>query len=115
MNMHDFLRLKKVMQQTFNENDSVALMALKKANSVLKENSLSWEDVFDKLVTVEETLDMDDCDLKEDTLNMKINNAFEILSNKKGNFINSLRTQWNQKHHLTKNQQDVLFEMAAGK
>jgi hypothetical protein len=52
MNLGDFNKLKKLMMLTTSENDVEALAALRKANSLLKAASVTWDRVFARTVTV---------------------------------------------------------------
>ena len=114
MNLHDFSRLKKTMQQTFDDNDAIALMALRKANAVLRANNLTWEQVFQRLVKVEVPFEPAPTEQSESAI---INAAFETIeaSDPRGSFadfVASLKDQWDRKSYLSQKQKDALFDAA---
>jgi len=122
MKLKDFLLLKKLMQLTTSESDAEALQALRRANAILSQNSVGWERVFDRLVTVVadvEPAPVDDLSTEAERRaeNSEILAAFEIVeaTNPKGDFgdfIQSLREQWDAKKSLSPKQRDALRKAA---
>ncbi len=49
MSPTEFDRLKKLMQMTQSGNDNEALVALRKANSILSRHKLNWEQFIERL------------------------------------------------------------------
>lgn len=114
MSIDKFNQLKKVMQQTTAENDNVALMALRKANSVIAACGYTWEDIFNRLIKVDVPLvPVSEGPSLKDTIRTAFNEV--LSSDPKGSFadfISSLSEQYDSKGFLTQNQKDALFKAA---
>ena len=54
MKLSAFNKLRKTMMMTTSSNDNEALNALRIANKVIADEGYTWEDVFGRLVTVQE-------------------------------------------------------------
>lgn len=53
---NDLAKLRKLMAMTASKSDGEALTALRMANKILESNQLAWKDVFDRAITVDQTI-----------------------------------------------------------
>lgn len=53
MKVAEFNLLKKLMAMTTSDVDAEALMAIRRANDILKRNATDWDKVFSRLVTLD--------------------------------------------------------------
>lgn len=126
ISLADLGLLKKMLGLTASANDHEALTAIRKANSVLSKNKLTWDEVLSKTVvasyvadTVRQPTSHRVHDVEEDDevdLSTEIKSAFATLRGKvKGdfaNFITSLEEQFEEKGYLSPKQRRPLFEAA---
>lgn len=128
--MEDYKKVRKLMQLATSDNDAEALAALRKANAIWASYGIDWERVFARVVTVVNEFEpappgqFDDAssqgrrfDPEGDKKKADIEEAFRLLADEKlsrgfGGFIDSLRTQWEDKGKLTTGQFDALMKAA---
>lgn len=114
----EFNKLSKMMGLTMSDQDGEALNAIRLANKVLKDNKLTWDDVFKRLITV----DVEEVESEPETVqpsaqaqSNEINRAFDTvmgtadMTSDFGSFIQSLHDQWTGKGWLSVAQREALF------
>lgn len=117
MKLSEFNRLKKMMMMTTSPNDSEALVALRIANKVIAEQGYTWNDVFARLVKVEEPMESMAAventprENSRDDKNQRIKDAFSFLESRgvTSSFLKSIEEQFEDKGWLSQAQQDALF------
>ena len=114
--------LHKTLGMTTSANDAEALSALRFANKLMKEHAVSWDDLFSRLVGVEEIRHSasglgpeDDIEADEEIdLKTMISKAFDELRGNVnggfGEFIASLEKQWQEKGYLSPAQRKPLLD-----
>lgn len=110
MSLSAFNKLKKTMMMTTSENDAEALVALRIANKVIAEQGYTWDDVFHRLVKVEDSIEAMEV---EKPMKDQIEEAFERISrNSKAynSFIRSLHEQFTESGSLSIKQREILFQ-----
>lgn len=126
MKLKDFNLLKKLMSMTTSDADAEALMAIRQANKLLAAEKLTWDLVFSRTVTVvaevEAASDGLDLDYSKPPARIdpdaeRIDEAFAAIDDAGtrgpfGDFIESLREQWNKRRSLSDKQRAALFKAA---
>jgi hypothetical protein len=112
--------LEKLLGMTTSANDNEALVAMRKANQLLKDNRITWGEILRKQVTVAVSQFTDDGPAAAPTdivaaTNAKVQDALDFLRGrdlgKSNDFIASLDKQWAEKKYLKPEQRKPLFEM----
>lgn len=125
MKAKDFTKLKKIMQRTVSENDNEALTSIRMANKIIEESGVTWERVFNHLVTVDiESVDAESAVPKQaqaekrerDTaVDEKFKKLLDALPEGRfRTFILDLNDQWEKSGYLSQNQRDALFNAKVG-
>lgn len=125
MRLRDFELLKKFMNMAMSDNDNEALTALRQANKIIVANNLNWQRVLDRVVSVEQDVESAPAEHtrapRADNLGLPeyaqaVNDAFELAlpaaSDSFLEFLESLRTQWDEKRFLSPAQREALFKAA---
>lgn len=128
MRMRDFLLLKKLMAMTTSDADAEVLMAIRQANLMLSKEGLTWETVFSRTVTVvnefeaapdqiDEPATKAGSSVRIDPEAERIDAAFAAIDDAGtrgsfGDFIESLRDQWEKRRSLSDKQRAALFKAA---
>jgi hypothetical protein len=108
-------KLCKVMMLTTSDNDSEALAALRKANALLKQRGLNWEDIFAALT--EAAASDEDEDDSEDYEAARIRAALAVAMRSAGSesfrdFLDSIAEQFAEKGFLSPKQRAAVFKSA---
>lgn len=126
MKLKDFNRLQKIMQRTVSENDNEALSSIRAANRILAENSVDWERVFKRLVTVDiEAAEPTSSDIPKQAQEEKkardaaVDERFKILldalpEGRFRAFILDLQHQWEKQGWLSVEQRKAVFNAKVG-
>lgn len=105
--------LRKLLAMTTSANDAEALVAVRKANAIMKTHAFTWDDLFARTVTVDAAEPEPEAP-SEAALRDKINESFDYLRGRDlGNFtdfIESIEKQWLGKKYLTPGQRKPLFD-----
>lgn len=128
MKITDFRKLKLMMNMTISGSDQEKLTALAKVNEIIAKSNTTWDRILDRVIKVDMMVESvedalrdspggGDKDAARAAFKRKIDEAFETIlaSNPKGTwaeFIDSLREQWDERAHLSKEQLDALFRGA---
>lgn len=115
-------RLEKLLEMTASTNDPEALNAIRLTNKVLKDNKITWSELFRKMVSTSsaplpysgsDAMDAYDGDmhttLKPDAMTVEEALAF-MRARKPSNFIESLANFYAERGYLTRPQKERLFE-----
>lgn len=117
MNLKRFEIFIKLMRLTTSDQDGEALVALRKANAILMEANLDWEDLLRSKVTVRQTDQQPKPTGKVFNNANEINKMFEALFKKvpesspfRSGFLNSLHEWWEDKGFLTEKQYNAVLK-----
>lgn len=115
MKLKDFNTLKKIMARTTSDNDAEALESIRAANRLLASESLTWQRVLDKTVSVRHEIE----DVPRDfdfaggvDINATFERALDKATGSFRDFLLSLQEQWEEKAWLSESQKDALFKAA---
>lgn len=112
--------LEKLLGMTTSVNDNEALVAMRKANQLLKDNRITWSEILRKQVTVAVNTYTDNGPAAAPTdivaaTNAKVQNALDFLRGrdvgKMNDFVSSLDKQWAEKGYLSPAQRKPLFDL----
>lgn len=120
MKLSDFSKLKKLMNMTLSGADQERLVAIDRANEIIKNSNTTWDRVLDRVIKVEVEIEsFEDAGTGPDkvdraTKRREIDEAFATIlaTDPRGefaDFIASLKQQWDDKGRLTGPQLEALF------
>lgn len=117
MNIKEFRLLQKLMAMTTSPVDGEALMAIRQANRLLGEASLTWEKVFAKTVTVVAEVEADPEPKVNDPDAARIDSLFATIEDRElpdglDKFVESLQEQWEKNRSLSPKQTAALEKIA---
>lgn len=122
MSKGDFIKLKLMMKATTSPHEADVLAAIRTANDLLTRYSLTWEDVFNRVVTVgvgepqphrvPTRAEPPSISYTDDEINAAFELVLAAVPEDSGfrNFINSLHSQWQENHRLSDRQLAALFK-----
>jgi hypothetical protein len=120
MKMADFRKLKGMMERTTSDSDAEALTAIRMANRLLAGYGISWGRVFERLVHVDNEVEqapedygaqerrLSDAEIEADLQAVEATNP----KGEFGDFVQSIREQWDTKRDLSPRQREALRKSA---
>lgn len=113
ISLTDLSKLKKMMAMTTSSQEGEQLNAIRMANKILKDNGLTWEDIFSRTVNVAQTIIMEEPVIETEDKSNAIQESFNYLRARQlgdfRKFITSLEEQWEDQAYLSKEQRVALF------
>lgn len=110
-NTVDLDKLTKLMNLTMSDNDHEALLALKKANSMLKTHRLHWNDLFKEKEQPKSSPKAETPKTKKITIEEIFEDVLGVVSGSTLSFVESLQTYYEDHRTLSQKQLETLLKI----